>query len=64
MSAATVSAVPGRPGPPSGATALGQAHRRHRLGDVLRAVRVFAGAAFDVLLFGEYCEEMGVRRHR
>jgi hypothetical protein len=35
---------------------------RHRLGDALRAVRVFAGAAFDVAVLGEYDEEAGVRR--
>ncbi|MBP5873157.1 hypothetical protein F3K24_43300 [Streptomyces sp. LBUM 1485] len=34
----------------------------HRLGDTLRATRVFAGAAFDVIILGEYGEEAGVRR--
>ncbi|MCN9243322.1 hypothetical protein NGF19_21485 [Streptomyces sp. RY43-2] len=55
MSAAT---VPGGPG----ATALGRVHH-HRLGDALHAVQVYTGAAFDVLLFGEYYEEAGLRRH-
>lgn len=34
----------------------------HRIGDALRAVRVFAGAAFDVVILGEYGQEAGVRR--
>ncbi|MEU9333902.1 hypothetical protein AB0D49_12210 [Streptomyces sp. NPDC048290] len=58
MSAATISPVPGRP---SGATAVAGAHR-HRIGEAVRAVRVFAGAAFDVVILGEYGEEAGVRR--
>ncbi|MET9255722.1 hypothetical protein ACGFZL_15165 [Streptomyces sp. NPDC048182] len=33
-----------------------------RLGEALRAVRTFAGAALDVVLLGEYGEEAGVRR--
>ncbi|MFF1451871.1 hypothetical protein ACFVYF_27575 [Streptomyces sp. NPDC058274] len=49
--------------PPSGASALdGSGHRRHRLGDALRAVKVFAGAAIGVVLLGEYGEDAGVRR--
>ena len=28
----------------------------------LRAIRVFAGAAFDVVILGEFAEEAGVRR--
>ncbi|MCF6523082.1 hypothetical protein [Streptomyces sp. JJ36] len=52
---------PGRR-PGHGATALapdgpGHAHRhllRHPFGDALRAVRVFAGTAFDVVVLGEY----------
>ncbi|MEU7471292.1 hypothetical protein AB0A94_22680 [Streptomyces sp. NPDC044984] len=39
-----------------------QGSRPHRLGDALRAVRVFLGAAFDVIVLGEYDEEAGVRR--
>ncbi len=35
---------------------------RHRLGDAVHAIRVFAGAAFDVMILGEYGEEAGVRR--
>ncbi|KOV53637.1 MULTISPECIES: hypothetical protein [Streptomyces] len=58
MSAAVVGPAPARP---SGATAVTGSHR-HRLGDVVRAVRVFAGAAFDVIVLGEYGEEAGVRR--
>jgi hypothetical protein len=60
MSAATITPVPGGPHA-SGATALRGSHH-HRLGDALRAVRVFAGAAFDVVILGEYGEEAGVRR--
>ncbi|GAA2889181.1 hypothetical protein [Streptomyces mexicanus] len=42
-------------------------HQRHHLGlgrlaDALHAVRVFAGAAFDVVVLGEYGEEAGIRR--
>ncbi|MGW7268533.1 hypothetical protein [Streptomyces sp. NPDC054842] len=48
--------------PPSGATALDSGHPRHRLGDALRAVKVFATAAVRVVLLGEYGEEAGVRR--
>ncbi len=58
MSAATFTPAPGRP---SGATPLTDAPR-HLLGDALRAIKVFAGAAFDVIILGEYGEEAGVRR--
>ncbi|MFE4665375.1 hypothetical protein ACFRI7_14035 [Streptomyces sp. NPDC056716] len=58
MSAATLTPVPGRP---PGATAVAGSHR-HRIGEAVRAVRVFAGAAFDVVILGEYAEEAGVRR--
>jgi len=62
MSAATITPAPVRHAP-SGATALdGSGHRRHFLGDALRAVKAFAGAAFGVVLLGEYSEEAGVRR--
>lgn len=53
-------------GPASGATALGASgphadggghrHRRHLLGDAVRAISVFAGAAFDVAVLGDYAE--------
>ncbi|MFK0116583.1 hypothetical protein [Streptomyces sp. NPDC090994] len=37
----------------------------HRLTYALRAARTFAGAAFDVVILGEYDdEEAGVRRRR
>ncbi|MDQ0761719.1 hypothetical protein QFZ32_005140 [Streptomyces canus] len=62
MSAATFTPAPGRP---SGATPLSGLTHRHRVGQALRAVRVIAGAAFDVVILGEYGEEAGVvRRHR
>ncbi|MDQ1046563.1 hypothetical protein [Streptomyces sp. V4I2] len=60
MSAATVTPVQ-RPPRPAGATSVLGSHR-HVLGDALRAVRVFAGAALDVVILGEYAEEAGVRR--
>jgi len=62
MSAATFTPAPARPGPPSGATAIDNSHHSHRLGDALRAVKVFASAAIGVILLGEYGEEVGVRR--
>ncbi|ELS54172.1 hypothetical protein [Streptomyces viridochromogenes] len=55
MSAATIHPAP------HGATALQGSHR-HRLGEALRAIKVFAGAAFEVIILGEYREEAGVRR--
>ncbi|MFD4571775.1 hypothetical protein ACFWNK_11120 [Streptomyces sp. NPDC058417] len=48
---------------PVGATPLTGSHR-HLFGDALRAVRVFAGAAVDVVLLGQYGEEAGVVRRR
>ncbi|MFF5183778.1 hypothetical protein ACFY30_08310 [Streptomyces sp. NPDC000345] len=60
MSTATLTPAPGRP---SGATPLSSAPR-HPFGDALHAVRVFVGAAFDVIILGEYGEEAGVRRRR
>ncbi len=50
---------------PADVTAAPGAHRHHlghgRLADALHAVRVFAGAAFDVVVLGEYGEEAGIR---
>jgi hypothetical protein len=60
MSAATFTPA-SAPGRPPGVTPLTGSHR-HRLGDALRAVKVFAGAALDVVVLGEYDEEAGVRR--
>lgn len=64
MSAATFipASAAGRPGPPPGATGLDDHHNHHRLADALRAVKVFAGAAFGVIVLGEYAEEAGIRR--
>ena len=59
MSAATITPAPGRA---SGATSLSGIHGTHRLGTARRASRVFAGAAFDVVILGEYAQEAGVRR--
>ncbi|CAL9497415.1 hypothetical protein SUDANB15_03347 [Streptomyces sp. enrichment culture] len=61
MSAATIHPAP-QPVRPTGATPI-RGSGRHRLGDALHAVRVFLGAAFDVVVLGEYGEEAGVR-HR
>ncbi|MER6343655.1 hypothetical protein ACWC10_17975 [Streptomyces sp. NPDC001595] len=61
MSAAAFTPISATARPPSGATAATGSHK-HRLGDALHAVRVFAGAAFDVIILGEYGEEAGVRR--
>ncbi|MGX1912524.1 hypothetical protein ACWIID_27210 [Streptomyces phaeochromogenes] len=61
MSTATFTPAPVSSGPPPGATALHGSHR-HRLGDTLRAIKVFASAAMGVVLLGEYEEEAGVRR--
>lgn len=36
--------------------------RPHRMGNALRAAKVFATAAVGVVLLGEYGEEAGVRR--
>jgi hypothetical protein len=60
MSAATVHPAPARPSP-TGATPL-QGGRLHRLGDLLHAVKVYAGATLRVVVLGEYGEEAGVRR--
>ncbi|MFD3488225.1 hypothetical protein [Streptomyces sp. NPDC058665] len=55
-------------GPPrSGATALGSAphsgqHAPHRVGNAVRAVKVFVTAAFSVAVLGEYGEEAGILR--
>jgi hypothetical protein len=51
---------------PADVTAAPGDHRQHlrhgRLADALHAVRVFAGAAFEVVVLGEYGEEAGIRR--
>ena len=60
MSAATIHPAPAGP---SGATALQGTHH-HRLGEALRAIKVFAGAAFEVIILGGYGEEAGVVRHK
>ncbi|WP_320778133.1 hypothetical protein [Streptomyces sp. CRN 30] len=57
MSAATVTPVPAPVRAAAGA-------RPRRLVHTLRAVKVFAGAAFEVVVLGEYDETAGVRRHR
>ncbi|QEU86381.1 hypothetical protein [Streptomyces viridosporus] len=61
MSAAILHPAP-PPARPTGATPVRGGAHPHRLGDALHAVRVFLGAAFDVIVLGEYGEEAGVRR--
>ncbi|MFI6948717.1 hypothetical protein [Streptomyces sp. NPDC050422] len=58
----TVTLNPRRTGPAHGATAATGHPRSHRAGDALRAVKVYARAAFGVVVLGEYAEEAGVRR--
>ncbi|MFF7898414.1 hypothetical protein ACFZCV_06305 [Streptomyces sp. NPDC007920] len=60
MSAATIHPAPAAR--PAGATAVQDGPRQYVLGDALHAVKVFAGALFDVVVLGEYGEEAGVRR--
>ncbi|AVH58044.1 MULTISPECIES: hypothetical protein [Streptomyces] len=62
MSAATFTSGTVHPGAPSGATGVTSSHHPHRLGDALRAVKVFAEAFVGVVILGEYGEEAGVRR--
>ncbi|MFJ8312397.1 MULTISPECIES: hypothetical protein [unclassified Streptomyces] len=64
MSTATFTPAPSaRPGTPRGATASGAAsHRTHKIGNAVRAAKVLAGAAFSVVVLGEYGEEAGVHR--
>ncbi|MYV39753.1 hypothetical protein GT030_12960 [Streptomyces sp. SID1328] len=59
MSAATLHPAPPRP---SGATAVAGGGHRHILGEALRAIKVYAQAAFGVVILGEYGEEAGVHR--
>ncbi|MGW9302939.1 MULTISPECIES: hypothetical protein [Streptomyces] len=58
----TTTLNPSRTGPAHGATAVTGHHRPHRLGDAVRAVKVFVTAAFSVVVLGEYAEGAGVRR--
>ncbi|MER0447348.1 hypothetical protein ABR738_22835 [Streptomyces sp. Edi4] len=37
-------------------------HRTHKIGDAVRAAKVLAGAAFSVVVMGEFAEDAGVRR--
>jgi hypothetical protein len=60
MSAATISPLPS-PGRPHGAQSVAQ-EVPVAAGDGGGAVQVFARAAFDVVVLGEYEEEAGVRR--
>ncbi|MHC0429910.1 hypothetical protein ACX6XY_06955 [Streptomyces sp. O3] len=64
MSAETFTPVPVT-APAPGLRPVTGARRGRRLGDGLRAVKVFAAAAVSVVILGE-CddEEAGVRRHR
>ncbi|MFI6940567.1 hypothetical protein ACIBI4_14945 [Streptomyces sp. NPDC050418] len=64
MSSATFTQAPVRPGKPSGATATGATRHTHHVGNALRAVKVFAAAAMDVIILGEYARDAGVVRRR
>ncbi len=57
----TVTLNPRTTGPAHGATAATGHPHTHRFGDALRAVKVYARAAFGVIVMGEYAEEAGVR---
>ncbi|MEW2631922.1 hypothetical protein AB0903_09740 [Streptomyces sp. NPDC048389] len=62
MTTATLTSAPGTHSR-HGATASGAVARlRHRGGNTLRAVKVFAGAVFSVAVLGEYAEEAGIHR--
>ena len=52
----TISTLDGPQVQRTGSTALGDAHPRHLAGDALRALRVFASAAFRVAVLGEYAD--------
>ncbi|WP_327258936.1 MULTISPECIES: hypothetical protein [unclassified Streptomyces] len=60
MSTVTLNAR--RTGPAHGATAATGHRHGHRVGDALRAVKVYARVAFGVVVLGEYAEEAGVHR--
>ncbi|MEU3723964.1 hypothetical protein [Streptomyces sp. NPDC031705] len=60
MSTATFAPVQG--GRPKGAADTSDHRSRHRVGDVLRAARVFAAAAVSVVVLGEYAEDTGLIR--
>ncbi|MEV8452821.1 hypothetical protein AB0467_08435 [Streptomyces sp. NPDC052095] len=59
----TVILNPRRTGPAHGATAATGHPRTHRVGDAVRAVKVFVRAAFDVVVLGEYADETDPRHH-
>ncbi|MGP3983514.1 hypothetical protein [Streptomyces sp. KR80] len=60
----TASFTPAHPSPAKGASALGSVPARHQhvLGNVLRAIRVYAEAAIRVAILGEYSERSPVIR--
>ncbi|MFD5031541.1 hypothetical protein ACFVWX_14255 [Streptomyces sp. NPDC058220] len=64
MSAATYTPTHAPHGAPvPGATATGSTpHPAHRLGNALRAIKVFVTTAFSVSVLGEYAEEAGIKR--
>ncbi|MEU6127376.1 hypothetical protein [Streptomyces sp. NPDC047123] len=62
MSAATFTPAPASA--PSGAGQdTGVTARPGRLGGALRTAKVLLGAAFGVVVLGEFAEEAGVRQH-
>ncbi|MFI9625066.1 hypothetical protein [Streptomyces sp. NPDC052042] len=56
----TVTLNPRSTAPAHGATAATGHPRTRRFGGTLRAVKVYARAAFGVIVMGEYAEEVGV----
>ncbi|MFF9567539.1 hypothetical protein [Streptomyces sp. NPDC014685] len=58
----TVTLNPSRTGPAHDTGAVTGHPRTHRIGDAVRAVKVFVRAAFGVVVLGEYAEEAGIRR--
>lgn len=59
---ASLSATSGASRHADGTPAATEAHRPHRVGDALRAAKVFMGAVIGVVVLGEYAEEAGVHR--
>ncbi|MEV7726592.1 hypothetical protein ACIRP0_26065 [Streptomyces sp. NPDC101733] len=58
----TATFTPIRDGRAGGATAISDSRPRLRVGDVLRAAKVFAATAVSVVVLGEYAEDAGVIR--
>ncbi|MGK5631248.1 hypothetical protein [Streptomyces sp. URMC 123] len=64
MSIASITPASGGPLGDTAGAGAGTGRHRHVLGDALRAVKVFATAAFGVVVLGEYADEALVRHER